>query len=514
MIRKSKFDLLVTALLALAAITSTTCAQAQQTTASADTINGGVINKVYNLASCSTVSPTPQWCSGSDIGEWTNAAITSMYACNGGPCQIVLPAGSWTQTTTIQVTNPNISIAGSGMTSTKLTYTGSGDAIVIQPSPFTTSPAGEFRDFQIVATSSATSGIHIISTQNAKLRNVEVSEATGTNAAAFWLDDQGISGSYPQWTERTTFWDDYSSNNTKGWRFTCESTDCTTNSSASFARTDLHSCHVDLNGSQIGLSLESGDWYHSVIELNGNMDAGGATLFSVAAGATASDNAYSIHVENSSGASSTFIYLGAEAVLEGHAFISGEPSSSLTNNLVSNSHFYIQGGRDPLQGDNSPLPTNGLGIWLNPPSSTDNYLMCAGFNARWDNTYWQSESDGGNNGGAAICDSYAPGDIRFYTIPVSNGASNQETSPSAFAGGIKAVIDPNGVGFGTATPSTSDDVYIDMTGDIKAAGNITAGGGGQTVYRCTATGTILPIGTLTVNTNAYGSAVDTGLRTK
>jgi hypothetical protein len=279
MIRKSKFELLIVALFALTAITITISVQAQQTTASADTINGGVINAVYNPVSCSTLSPTPQWCSGSDIGEWTNAAITSPHACNGGPCHILFPAGSWVQTRTINVSNINTSIAGAGMTSTTLNYTGSGDAIKINPT-FTTSPAGELRDFQIIATSSATSGIHIISTQNAKLRNIEVSGATGTNAAAFWLDDSGVtgSGSSAQWTERTTFWDAFSSDNTKGWRFTCEGAGCTSNSINSFARTDLHSCHVDLLAAgQIGFSLESGNWYHSVIELNGNMDAGGTT---------------------------------------------------------------------------------------------------------------------------------------------------------------------------------------------------------------------------------------------
>lgn len=44
-------------------------------------------------------------------------------------------------------------------------------------------------------------------------------------------------------------------------------------------------------------------------------------------------------------------------------------------------------------------------------------------------------------------------------------------------------------------------------------GNVTAGGGGNTVYRC-ATAGALPIGALTINTGSCGTTADTGLRIK
>jgi hypothetical protein len=51
-------------------------------------------------------------------------------------------------------------------------------------------------------------------------------------------------------------------------------------------------------------------------------------------------------------------------------------------------------------------------------------------------------------------------------------------------------------------------------GDIISLGNIVAGGGSNTVFRCVTAGATLPVGSLTINAAACGSIADTGIRVK
>jgi Pectate lyase superfamily protein len=78
---------------------------------------------VWNPLACSK-TPAPDWCSGSDIGAWINAAITH------GAARIFVPAGSYSQTSTIQLPR-NVILSGASAFQTRITYTpASGWAVI------------------------------------------------------------------------------------------------------------------------------------------------------------------------------------------------------------------------------------------------------------------------------------------------------------------------------------------------------------------------------------------------
>jgi hypothetical protein len=49
---------------------------------------------------------------------------------------------------------------------------------------------------------------------------------------------------------------------------------------------------------------------------------------------------------------------------------------------------------------------------------------------------------------------------------------------------------------------------------ITTLGNLTAGSGANTVYRCLTAGAVLPAGALTITAASCGTSTDTGLRVK
>ena len=103
-------------------------------------------------------------------------------------------------------------------------------------------------------------------------------------------------------------------------------------------------------------------------------------------------------------------------------------------------------------------------------------------------------------------------DLRFY---ISNVGNTAYTPNQAFETLILrnqnnsyglAYLE-GGLSVGTSLPADPGN------GGINAAGNISAGGGTNILYRCTTAGT-LPIGALTTATGSCGASVDTGLRVK
>jgi hypothetical protein len=426
--------------------------------------NIGSLNGVYNATDCGN-SPAPSWCSGSDIGAWTNAAWA---ACGG--CTVFWSSGTYTQTTTITANSIADSIRGSGIASTILNYTGSGDSIVIKPSVFTVSHAGTFADFQLNGTSSGASAFHIINTINAKLLRVEVNGFTNTNATAYWLDNQ--SGNF---TERTTFEDAWSNHNAIGWRFTV-----TSGGGPSFARTDLHSCHVNLNTGQIGMSFEAGVVYNSTIELNGNVDQSGATVLSILANQVAKNNMYVVHVE--AAAAATLLNIGAGASFLGRGQIG--TSGNFTNSINATGRLYIQASNDPLSDDSQNI--NGISPWIiTNTGATGSFLFGAGHNIRWDpiGGNWLTQSDGSHNGGSAVLGTTTAG-VQFYQIPDTATSSNQTVAPATFNGYLNTTIDANGVH--TRALSATGTISVTGTG---ACATITTTVGGGTAGNLTCTGT-------------------------
>jgi hypothetical protein len=72
-----------------------------------------------------------------------------------------LPCGTYllAANTGLAISNQKVSLVGQNEACVVLRYTGTGNALTVQMNPFTTQPAGEYKNFQIIGTSSGTSGL-------------------------------------------------------------------------------------------------------------------------------------------------------------------------------------------------------------------------------------------------------------------------------------------------------------------------------------------------------------------
>jgi hypothetical protein len=404
------------------------------------------INAVLNPTACGDSAP-PSWCSGSELGAWTQAAINGPCGGSSGTCEILWPSGNWPMSSTITVPSNGISIRGAGSRATIISYSGSSDALVVHLATFNTLESGTFQGFTIAGTGTGQSGIHIIDTDEAKFYDVTVrnfSGTTGDQGTGFWLDDklENFTDSScatppcPAWAERNSFINAYSYNNRKGWRFTVNG------GTGSFSRFRCISCFANIEATQIGMSAEyiSGTGgagiANSFIDFSGNIDQTGGTVFSVGTNSAFYSNFYSVHFENNGAAGgSTFLKIASLGLFDG----SGKMICYACANSISTSgHYLVQGDHDGLQGEF----TFGIGPWLIPQNM--NSVEGIGFNLRWDQSNWQSNGDNSNNGAAFIGDNNGTGDIEVYSIP-STGAGNQTLSQSAFANHLVATFNPAGL---------------------------------------------------------------------
>ena len=153
-------------------------------------ITSAVVNSTVNAGACASITTKPSWCTGSDIGAWVNAALTS---CSQS-CEIYIPAGSYQQTTSISLP---LNLYGeyilTGSPGAVVNYTGSSDAIVTPIGP--TGLFGQsqllIQGFQLFGTSAATSAIHTYPTNRISIRNMIIQgfssgdgiKVEGTNSA-------------------------------------------------------------------------------------------------------------------------------------------------------------------------------------------------------------------------------------------------------------------------------------------------------------------------------------------
>jgi hypothetical protein len=168
------------------------------------TLTGGLLglgaafsstNSVVNAASCGSTDP-PAWCASAtnpDIGAWINAAIASCSS----QCTVYVPAGSYTQTTTIRV--PMNAINNYELQLDKgaiLSYTGSADIIdgyINTGGP--TSSALIISGGTLLNTGAATAGIHLQPTNYVWISNMVIE---GIPGPAIWFE--GVNAA---WIENT-----------------------------------------------------------------------------------------------------------------------------------------------------------------------------------------------------------------------------------------------------------------------------------------------------------------------
>ncbi len=118
----------------------------------------GNLNGALNAAACNSTVP-PSWCSGSDIGAWVNAAAAVLP---NGCGEIDLPAGSYSQSTTILIARCD-RLRGATGTGTTLTWTPrTGQAIIVSDAKGDGKyPEGAIEDLTLVGPGSTTTAIGV-----------------------------------------------------------------------------------------------------------------------------------------------------------------------------------------------------------------------------------------------------------------------------------------------------------------------------------------------------------------
>ena len=151
----------------------------------------------FQCANCNGVMTATQF-PGADIGAQVNAAFASC----GNQCTVYIPAGKYRYATTINMTKPTQSLTGAGSALTVLNYTGSGDGLLWQMTPFTARKAGRLEGITFLCTAATVNCIHSGSVQNSTWSDLTVTGALGPNGTAILLENVLIDG-VKAWTERT-----------------------------------------------------------------------------------------------------------------------------------------------------------------------------------------------------------------------------------------------------------------------------------------------------------------------
>ena len=253
------------------------------------------------------------------------------------------------------------------------------------------------------------------------------------------MDDQAIVG-FPGWSERVTFVNFLSYNNRKGIRFTNNA------GTGSFARFHCIACYENIEQGQIGVSAEAGaNVYDSTFDISGNIDdvpSSGGTLVSVD-GTSVMEGDFNLRAESNvtiAHGGGTCISLASGASLFGRGAVDCSSSPGLISNSINSAaHFEIVGGHDPLQ---QIFSNSGVGPWLIP--STGNAQEGLGLNARWDQSNWICNGDGGHNGCALIAGNAVDGEIGFFSI-ASTGTTNKSVSNATMVAAKVATILPTGI---------------------------------------------------------------------
>jgi hypothetical protein len=120
-------------------------------------VDAGQTNQALNPASCAW-HPGPAWCSGSDIGAWTNAAIKQLSSSCG---EIYMAAGSYSQTTSIVIPRC-FKLHGASAGSTILNPSGGIWSIIIADSSGAGNyPMGAVEDLSILCPSTSNYGVYV-----------------------------------------------------------------------------------------------------------------------------------------------------------------------------------------------------------------------------------------------------------------------------------------------------------------------------------------------------------------
>jgi len=183
------------------AATSTLLAQSTYLPLTGGTLSGALtapsINAVLNPATCGDSTP-PSWCSGTDMGQWIEAAYTSLPSSGG---ELYIPAGSWSysHSITFNTLHKPVYMHGAGNSATRLVFTGtSGAAITVDTGAQAMSDVLDNFELACSGVATETTGIALGSTTNngslfARISLVTIT-ACGTGLNLSWPTSWGFVG--------------------------------------------------------------------------------------------------------------------------------------------------------------------------------------------------------------------------------------------------------------------------------------------------------------------------------
>jgi len=302
---------------------------------------------------------------GSDIGAKINNAIaalptiTSGQTYSAGIISLVGYSGqSVTQTTTVNLNSPWVSIIGPGSGSLMINYTGTGDAFrATLNGNFSVTQAGQISGFYLNGNSNTNAcGIHYGDIIGLTLEDLVISNFTGTASAGLWCDNVGW------FTERTVINKVHLNYNNWGWLFTNSSAGGNVNNT-SMAYNKCMDLRLNVGNGQIGIyqhHLSGNTWdtiiYHGFFNINANFIGASKTFFKQE-NSTFQDNQVSIFTEDD-GTGGTWLQNDSSSVFYFYGNINNSPTATPMTNSISGQ--FQQQWSSFIPGANTTFTTGGI----------------------------------------------------------------------------------------------------------------------------------------------------------
>jgi hypothetical protein len=231
-----------------------------------------------------------------DLGATINASIDLLPTIGGFKAGVItIPPGSYTQSTTIHVNSPRISIIGAGSGAVEITCTMDSACWDIRLIPFVLDPAvgGQFGGFTLIGQPSNANavGIHMGDITESRLEDILIQGFKGPNAVGLWWDN--ING----WTERINVQRVTLMYNTINYKFTNSGGPLTT----SFCYNQLLDLRMNVGAGQKGIDFEGGDFCSSTLMVVINGAGSNKTYINITGVSQWHDNLYEIKVEDDGG---------------------------------------------------------------------------------------------------------------------------------------------------------------------------------------------------------------------
>ncbi len=231
-----------------------------------------------------------------DFGATVNRWIDLLPTIGGFKAGVIsIPEGIYTQSTTIHVNSPRVSIIGAGSGVVQITCLMNSPCWDIRLDPFVTDPqvGGQIGGFTLIGQSGNPNavGIHMGDITETRLEDILIQGFTGPNAVGLWWDN--ING----WTERINVQRVNLNGNTTNYKFTVSGNPGT----ASFCYNQWLDLRMFVGVGQKGIDFQGGDLCGSTFMVIINGSGVNKTYINLTGASYWHDNLYDIKVEEGGG---------------------------------------------------------------------------------------------------------------------------------------------------------------------------------------------------------------------